>query len=331
MALLQLGGGGSSIAGALGNNAITSALGMTPTVMTPLAFVTKFGRASIFASTSLPYMFRSKNDFDLIFHFHPKRSQVRTYMANTFSSASDEEISFYIRSIELPNFVNSPEVRDDGNSRMRGVVPGKGVNGSGELTIEILSTEFSVVDHVFTHWINETESPFWIYSEKPIATTSFNESPFSMSEDSKSCPAIVPFTRADIEIKYYSVNNQELHSVWCWGAFPTSVETMNVDNENKFVTGHKVQFTYDSMTVWSPFRFANSSNSLANAATNAIGSALGGTNSAGWTSGLQEGMLENYLNNSLMKKASRFCNSITNKVGGQIGDALNSAQKAMGV
>ena len=321
MATLSLGGGGSSLAGALGNNAIGSALGLTTSVNSPLAFATKFGAGSIFQSSSLAYQIKARNNFDVTFSWFPRRSQIRTYFANAFTAADTDDLKFIIRSVKVPDFVNNAESKEPGH--LVGAIPGNGINGNGELTIEFLSTEFSYVDHIIYQWMNETESPFWIYVDREKDTDVFQNS-FKLA----SLTEHVPFTRADIAIQYYSSNDKPLHSVICYGAFPVQISTMDVDNDMNFVAGYSVQFAYDSMIVSSPFVDRNGS--WASAASDAMG--LNNlSNTAGWTSTIQDDMLANYLNKSLLKKASGFMNSITNKVGGKISGGLNKAQKAMGV
>jgi hypothetical protein len=145
-----------------------------------------------------------------------------------------------------------------------------------------------------------------------------------------------PFTRADIEIKYYSANFKELHSVICYGAYPIRIETMNVDNEPGFKEGYRVDFAYDSIDVVSPF-VADESNGITNAVLGGaakVTEALsfgGGNGPAKWASTLTDGMLDNYLNKSFLAKASKFVNSVTNKAGSKISDKLNNVQKKMGV
>lgn len=322
MATLSLGGGGSSLAGALGNNAIGSALGLTTSVNSPLAFATKFGAGSIFQSSSLAYQIKARNNFDVIFNWFPRRSQIRTYFANAFTASDTDDLKFIIRGVKVPDFVNNAENKEPGH--LVGAIPGSGINGSGELVIEFLSTEFSYVDHIIYQWMNETESPFWIYSDGGTRSAYLSPLAFKMASQSE----CVPFTRADIAIQYYSSNDKPLHSVICYGAFPVQISTMDVNNDMNFVAGYSVQFAYDSMIVSSPF--VDKAGSWASAATDALG-LNNASNTAGWTSTLQDDMLANYLNKSLLKKASRFMNSITNKVGGKISGSLNKAQKSLGV
>ena len=107
MATIALGGGGSSITDIVGNNAIGSALGLTSGALTPLAFATKFGAGSIFSSSSLAYEIRARNNFDVIFHWFPTRSQIRTYFANAFTAQDTDDIKYLIRKVTVPNFVNA--------------------------------------------------------------------------------------------------------------------------------------------------------------------------------------------------------------------------------
>lgn len=320
MATLALGGGGSSLTDIVGNNAIGSALGLTSGALTPLAFATKFGAGSVFQSSSLAYQIRARNNFDVIFHWFPKRSQIRSYFANAFTAADTDDMKFLIRSVQVPNFTNPSLESQTNGAHFKCAIPGTGVNGDGPMSIDFLATEFSFLDHIFYEWMCETESSFWIYAD---------------AEANYGTDEVAAFTRADIEIKYYSANNKELHSIICYGAFPTKITTMDVSNDTMFTAGYHVDFAFDSMITSSPFV---DTGGWASKATGAIGSfaskVTGGTvgsNTAAWATTIQDDMIANVLNKSLLAKASGFMNSFTNKIGGKISGGLNSAQKAIGV
>lgn len=402
MATISIGNAGlaNSVTGALGNNAITNALGISSFndgVCGPSTFLTKFGAGTIFQSSSLPYHIRSNKNFTVNFHWFPKYSQIRSYFANALGATDTGELALFIRNISVPDIVNAGNEKLNAglNAHFAGSIPGTGVNGMGNLEMTVLATEFSLVDHCFYQWLRETESPYWIYPPFGNSASSLDDfkkvfSAFSkFNEEKTKVPKAVnttkganesyedylarldyemslfeevmdknktvvlnyarttnlvnvqslsqssPFTRADIEIKYYSANFKELHSVICYGAYPIRIETMDVDNEPGFKEGYRVEFAYDSIDVVSPF-VADDSNGLTNAvmggASKVAGALGGGKNGpAKWASTLTDGMLDNYLNKSFLAKASKFVNSVTNKAGSKISDKLNNVQKKLGV
>jgi hypothetical protein len=399
MATISIGNAGlaNSVTGALGNNAITNALGISSFndgVCGPSTFLTKFGAGTIFQSSSLPYHIRSNKNFTVNFHWFPKYSQIRSYFANALGATDTGELAMFIRNISVPDIVNAgnEKLNVGLNAHFAGSIPGAGVNGMGHLEMTILATEFSLVDHCFYQWLRETESPYWIYppfgngasslddfkdvfsafskyKEETTLVPTDNLTPKQQSTESdaafnlringwkevvdnietvvtnysrvtnlvkvQSLSQSSPFTRADIEIKYYSANFKELHSVICYGAYPIRIETMDVDNEPGFKEGYRVEFAYDSIDVVSPF-VADDSNGITNAVMGGaakVAGALGGSGNgpAKWASTLTDGMLDNYLNKSFLAKASKFVNSVTNKAGSKISDKLNNVQKKMGV
>lgn len=399
MATISIGNAGlaNSVTGALGNNAITNALGISSFndgVCGPSTFLTKFGAGTIFQSSSLPYHIRSNKNFTVNFHWFPKYSQIRSYFANALGATDTGELAMFIRNISVPDIVNAgnEKLNVGLNAHFAGSIPGAGVNGMGHLEMTILATEFSLVDHCFYQWLRETESPYWIYppfgngastlddfkdvfsafskyeqettliptdNVTPIAEEGESEKDFNLRINGwkevidnvetvatnylratnlvnvQSLSQSSPFTRADIEIKYYSANFKELHSVICYGAYPIRIETMDVDNEPGFKEGYRVEFAYDSIDVVSPF-VADESNGLTNAvmggAAKVAGALGGGGNGpAKWASTLTDGMLDNYLNKSFLAKASKFVNSVTNKAGSKISNKLNNVQKKLGV
>lgn len=394
MATISIGNAGlaNSVTGALGNNAVTNALGISSFndgVCGPSTFLTKFGAGTIFQSSSLPYHIRSNKNFTVNFHWFPKYSQIRSYFANALGATDTGELALFIRNISVPDIVNAgnEKLNVGLNAHFAGSIPGAGVNGMGNLEMTVLATEFSLVDHCFYQWLRETESPYWIYPpfgngagslddfkdvfsafskyEDGVLVTTNDVTPIQKSGESdevfnlringlkditvftnytratnlvnvQSLSQSSPFTRADIEIKYYSANFKELHSVICYGAYPIRIETMDVDNEPGFKEGYRVEFAYDSIDVVSPF-VADESNGITNAVMGGAATVTGalsfgeGNGPAKWASTLTDGMLDNYLNKSFLAKASKFVNSVTNKAGSKISDKLNNVQKKMGV
>ena len=367
---------------AIGNNSIASALGISSGNMSPSAFATKFGTQSIFTASSLPYVIRTNKNFDVTFHWYPKRSQIRSYFANAFSASDTDELGIFIRRVTMQQLVNNPKRCDEAGGRLGGTIPGVGVGSASptnSFSMDILSTEFSLVDHCFYQWLRETESPYWIYgptnsagqnanwmgaipsefktmleqilgkyanalngshpkSEKSVvkSMTGPNNSVVFAEDDRTALISLqntsdmMPFTRADVEVQYYSGNQTPLHSVIFYGAFPTRIELMSVDHNGEFKESHKVDFACDSVDIKSPF--IAEAGSWASQAQGAISGLLSklGTNTAKWTAGLQEDILSNYAN-VWLSKASRLLNKTTNKVGGKLNDKLLNAQKSLGV
>lgn len=382
MALLQIGASGGGIMNALGNNSIASALGISSGNMSPSTFATKFGTQSIFTASSLPYIIRTNKNFDVIFHWYPKRSQIRSYFANAFSSSDTDELGIFIRKVDMQSIKNNAVRRGEAGNRLGGTLPGDGVGSSAAVdafSMDILSTEFSLVDHCFYQWLRETESPYWIYGPTMSGQYGYGSIPhdfawalqdvmgryvkggFEQDKDGSwqwvykaetpnksviadgiddatalisclSTSEIVPFTRADVEIKYYSGNQTPLHSVIFYGAFPVSIESMSVDHSGDFKESYKVNFACDSVDISSPF--VAEEGSWAGKAQQWMSDTLGKigieSNTAKWTAGLQEDILTNYAN-AWLAKASRLLNKTTNKAGGKLNDTLLNAQKSLGV
>lgn len=343
-------------ANALGSNAITNALGIDfGTILTPSKFLTKFTPSTVFAYRSLAYEIRNSKNFDVIFHWFPRCSQIRSMFSNAFSAADTNEINLLVRSIRMPNMTSSSNIRaNEGNIKFRGAFPGTGVNCEGNLSMTFLNTEFSYVNHCFYQWLCETESPYWIYGPSVVASTqavdelkelgklifprakkmdiNYVRSWMAFEDASKmiylnSQTETAPFTRADIEVKMYSGNMKELHSIWFMGAFPIEIELENMDHNpvgSNDLEGHTVTFAFDSACISSPFVYSKD-NKLTNAASGLFGEM---SNSASWTAGLYDDTLTQ-IGNTYLAKMSRKMNKITNKTGAKLSDKLKTYQNKL--
>lgn len=349
----------SQASNALGSNAVTNALGVDfGGILTPSKFLTKFTPSTVFTYRSLAYEIQNSKNFDVIFHWFPRTSQIRTMFSNAFSAMDTTDLNLLVRQIQIPPLSTGSSERTNPNSRaFQASFPGSGVNGEGDLTMTFLNTEFSYVHHCFYQWMCETESPFWIYGPtaaasgndlaylKNVGDKVFNQETQSMAQaaawlDSESDTfnlqflmsesECAPFTRADIEVKMYSGNMKELHSYWFMGAFPTRISTNTLDHQpvdNGTLEGHSVVFAYDSMCISSPFVFNSpeqEAKSLTSRASDMFG-AMGG-NSSEWTAGLYDDTLTQ-IGNTYLAKASRRLNKIMNKTGHKVSDKLKSAEK----
>lgn len=351
-------------ANALGSNAVTNALGIDfGTILTPSKFLTKFTPSTVFAYRSLAYEIRNSKNFDVIFHWFPRCSQIRSMFSNAFSAADTNEINLLVRSIRMPNILTNVTYANSENKKFRGAFPGLGVNADGSLSMTFLNTEFSYVNHCFYQWLSETESPFWLYGPSVTASTdainnlkmlgkmifpdgkvskdyavtwmSFEDASKLIYLNSQSETA--PFTRADIEIKMYSGNMKELHSIWFMGAFPQQIELENIDNNpvgQNDLEGHTVNFVFDSVCISSPFTYQTEKNSdgvtqpkgnLTNAAAGMFGEY---SNSAAWTAGLYDDTLTQ-IANTYLAKASRKMNKIMNRTGAKVQDKLKTYQNRL--
>lgn len=342
-------------ANALGSNAVTNALGIDfGTILTPSKFLTKFTPSTVFAYRSLAYEIRNSKNFDVIFHWFPRCSQIRSMFSNAFSAADTNEINLLVRNIRMPNLESNGVIQaNNDNFKFKGAFPGSGVNASGNLTMTFLNTEFSYVNHCFYQWLCETESPFWIYGPEMATSTesieglkelgkvvfpekekSFYGAKIWMSfEDASkliylnSQTEVVPFTRADIEIKMYSGNMKELHSIWFMGAFPIQIELESMDHNpvgQNDLEGHTVMFAFDSVCISSPFTYSGD-NTLTNAAAGLFGDM---SNSAAWTAGLYDDTLTQ-IGNTYLAKASRKMNNVMNKTGAKVSDKLKTYQNKL--
>ena len=341
-------------ANALGSNAVTNALGIDfGTILTPSKFLTKFTPSTVFAYRSLAYEIRSSKNFDVIFHWFPRCSQIRSMFSNAFSAADTDEINLLVRSIRMPTLASEVvQEANQSNIKFRASFPGLGVNSRGRVEMTFLNTEFSYVDHCFYQWLCETESPFWLYGPntatddsaidklKTLGNYIFKEGEVSMQyaidwmsfEDASkliylnSQTESAPFTRADIEVKMYSGNMKELHSIWFMGAYPVTIQLENVDHSKTSANeleGHSVSFAFDSVCISSPFSYDNTgSNKLTSAASGLFG---GMSYSAPWTSGLYDDTLTQ-IANTYLAKASRLMNKVTRKAGEKVSGKLKGWQ-----
>lgn len=363
MALVSIGSSGSMISqlsNAVGSNAITNALGFDfGNILTPSKFLTKFTPKTVFSTKSLAFDIRTTTNFDVIFHWFPRFSQIRSMISDALGASDTDDINLFVESVEIPNLeIDSTDFYNRG--KIGQSIIRKGLNGQNKLKICFLNTEFSLVAHCFYQWISETESPFWIYgpsvvlgnSDNPLndfktlniygdgrvdnngndistkisdtGVTSYEHSQ-QICENStafrlhclRSQSECAQFTRADIEVKYYSGNMKELHSVWFMGAYPCNLGLESLNNKEAKIKTSAVTFEYDSMCISTPFVPTDSGTFTSAAAS------LGG--SASWTAGLYDDSLTQ-IGNTYLAKASRKLNKITNKTGDKMTNKLKSLQ-----
>ena len=116
-------------ANALGSNAVTNALGIDfGTMLTPSKFLTKFTPSTVFAYRSLAYEIQSSKNFDVIFHWFPRSSQIRSMFANAFSAADTNEINLLVRNIQMPQLTGGQSVGgNDRSRRFQATFPGSAI------------------------------------------------------------------------------------------------------------------------------------------------------------------------------------------------------------
>lgn len=358
MALVSIGSAGnmvSQLSNAVGSNAITNALGFDfGSVLTPSKFLTKFTPRTVFSTKSLAFDIRTTTNFDVIFHWFPRFSQIRSMISDALGASDTTDINLYIQKVHVPQFRNKEITADNTTHKIGQSLPSAGVGGYDNLQIDFLNTEFSLVAHCFYQWMSEIESPFWIYgpgvvlgdsdnplndfktlniysdgANKPTRISSKGVTPYAESqticENSnafrlnclRSQSECTPFTRADIEIKYYSGNMKELHSVWFMGAYPRQIMLEDLDNEGSKIKISSVSFAYDNSCISTPF-VPSSSGSLTSAATSLVGG-------ASWTAGLYDDSLTQ-IGNTYLAKASRKVNKITNRTGEKVTNKIKSLE-----
>lgn len=319
MAMIQLGTAGSllnSASSVLGTNEFLSNVLGGATPPTPMSFFNKFTSSSIFDRQSLVFTVRGLKAFDVIFQWYPLDSQIRSYFANAFASNDSDMMSYFIQDVSVPGIgISQNKYSIGGNSHFASNVIQNGIEPQGDLTIEFLSTEFSLVEHCFYQWISEVETPFWIYTgdfpknaqqqyniqnchdcRENSGRDYYNYGSYNKMNSGSNC---VPFTKADIQIKYYSANLKELHSVWLWGCFPKRIDTENPSH--KPVNGietKKVIFACDSISISSPF-IPDSANEapVSNFVNNF-------TKRGYWTTGLTDDFVTTLANQTIMKRIS---------------------------
>ena len=319
MALIQLGTTGSllnSASAVLGSNELLSNILGGSTPPTPISFFNKFTSSSIFDRQSLVFTVRGLKAFDVIFHWYPLDSQIRTYFANAFASNDSDMMSYFIQGVKVPSLqISTNRYAISGNNHFAGNIVGNGLEPTGDLMIDFLSTEFSLVEHCFSQWISEVETPFWIYTgdfpknaqqqynikncqdcKKNSGRNYYEYERYSFMNSGSMC---TPFTKADIEIKYYSANLKELHSVWLWGCFPKIIQPESPSHEPlNTIEKKRVVFSCDSISITSPFIPNKTYESPLSDSVNEF------TKRGYWTSGLTDDFATTLANQTIMKKLS---------------------------
>ena len=213
----------------LKDNPLASYLGVTSINDNMIQFFNRFGTDGALQEKIISTVIQRPYYFNCIWSFNkPRQSKVEQMFIKSTKERNSEAMKYFIQSIDLPDFEGylTPEAE----STYYGNVSNAGIYvqpTSNTFTVDFLSTEFSLHEHVFYYWLKETMANEWQYEDRPY-TKCILRIGFFDSEDKKN-------------LFQYIIKN----------VFPTGIETIKPSHDGTEKITRRVTFAFDCMYVQS--------------------------------------------------------------------------------
>lgn len=220
----------------LKDNPLASQLGIKGTNNNMLQFYNRFGENNLIQERPLSTVFTQPFYFDTIWSFDAGKKQSKTQkkevsnvekmLLASMKESNSEALKFFIQSIDIPD-IESYSPLESMPSEV-GMASNTGLfikPTSNTFTIEFLSTEFSLHEHVFYYWMRETTSNEWVYDYRP-------------------------YTKAKIIITFLDSNTKHrMFSYILTNVFPIGISTLKPSHAGESVPTRPVSFSFDNMYV----------------------------------------------------------------------------------
>jgi len=210
------------------DNPLASYLGVTSINDNMIQFFNRFGTDSGLQEKVLATVIQKPYYFNCIWTFKPFQSKIEQLFVNSTRERSLEAMKYFIQSIDLPDFEG---YLDPGTtSTYYGNVSNTGIYiqpTANTFTVDFLSTEFSLHEHVFYYWLRETTANDWQYRDRP-------------------------FTKCVLRIGFFdSEDKKRMFEYVIKNVYPTSIETLKPSHDGTEKLTRRVTFAFDCMYVQS--------------------------------------------------------------------------------
>ena len=213
---------------AIKENPLASYLGVTSINDNMIQFFNRFGTDSGLQEKVLATVIQKPYYFNCIWTFKPFQSKIEQLFVNSTRERSLEAMKYFIQSIDLPDFEG---YLDPGTtSTYYGNVSNTGIYiqpTANTFTVDFLSTEFSLHEHVFYYWLRETTANDWQYRDRP-------------------------FTKCVLRIGFFdSEDKKRMFEYVIKNVYPTGIETLKPSHDGTEKLTRRVTFAFDCMYVQS--------------------------------------------------------------------------------
>jgi len=151
---------------------------------------------------------------------------VETMIKKSIGESNTDSIKYFIQNVELPDIETFSPM--DSSFTEFGMVANTGIivkPSSNSFSIDFLSSEFSLHEHIFYYWLKETTSHHWSYPDRP-------------------------YTKANLRVVFFdSSTKKDMFSYVLTNLFPTGIETLKPTHQSTDTNTRKVTFAFDNMYV----------------------------------------------------------------------------------
>lgn len=209
-------------------NPLASQLGVRTSTDNILQFYNRFSENNLLQDRPLSTVLAKPYYFTCIWSFVPEKgiSNVEKMLLTSIKESNSDALKYFIQSVELPNIETFSTVEAIPNEF--GMVSNAGIfvkPSENSFTVDFLSTEFSLHEHVFYYWLREVTQNEWVYDDRP-------------------------FTKAKLQITFLdSRTRKHMFSYVLINVFPTAITTLKPNHQGESIITRPVVFNFDNMYV----------------------------------------------------------------------------------
>jgi hypothetical protein len=209
------------------DNPLAASLGVKSTRDNYIQFYNRFGENTLIQDRLHSTVLQKPYYFNVVWSFKPFESKVEQMLNTTIGESTPDGIKYFIQGINLPSFTTTEAI--DVKNTYFGPVSNSGIYvtpDSNTFSIDFLSTEFSLHEHVFYYWLRETTSNDWVYPDRP-------------------------YTKGILRIPFFDSDTKKyMFEYVLKNVYPTDVQTLNPAHEQaEATTTRTVTFAFDCMYV----------------------------------------------------------------------------------
>jgi hypothetical protein len=212
----------------LKDNPLAAQLGIKGTNDNMLQFFNRFGENNLLQDRPMSTVIARPYYFNVIWSFIPElgKSNVEKMLMASIKESNTEALKYFIQNIELPDIQSYSPMEavpsEFGMTSNTGIFVKPSEN---TFSINFMSTEFSLHEHVFYFWMRETTSTIWAYDDRP-------------------------FTKAKLQVTFLdSKKKNHMFSYVMTNVFPISISTLKPNHSAESDATRTVTFAFDNIYV----------------------------------------------------------------------------------
>ena len=178
-----------------------------------------------------------------------------------YGKIDQKNLALFIQSIDLPNIKTETLAPELGNMENFGqaILPtGMVIPENNIITLNILDTEYPLIENVFYPWMREASLPFWVYNSQPYTTATLTISfiplsPIAMKGLAASIPGVSAISTM-FGAKDNALSQDEFLFKYVFtGCKPTFCETLKPSQQPADSMTRQVQLSFNNMYIQSGY------------------------------------------------------------------------------